>query len=143
MGLEFNNCQTKLWNQIFFFFSIENLTLWKMDRITITQRIKIIKIYYKNGNSATATYRALRGDYSLHNAALFDWQFCWQARSAPPELLQHIPWCRGNGMGAKFLSKARDGSNPPLTDHNSSGLLRTKQHIRLSIRPPNKFTCEW
>ena len=38
-----------------------------MDRLTITQRIKIIKTYYKNGDSATATYRALRGDYGLHN----------------------------------------------------------------------------
>ena len=38
-----------------------------MDRLTITQRITIIKIYYKNGDSATATYRALRGDYGLHN----------------------------------------------------------------------------
>ena len=31
------------------------------------QCIKIIKTYYKNGDSATAIYRALRGDYSLHN----------------------------------------------------------------------------
>ena len=38
-----------------------------MDRLTTTQRIKIIKTYYKNGDSATATYRALRGDYGLHN----------------------------------------------------------------------------
>ena len=38
-----------------------------MDRLTITQRITIIKIYYKNGDSATPTYRALRGDYGLHN----------------------------------------------------------------------------
>ena len=27
----------------------------------------MIKTYYKNGDSATATYRALRGDYGLHN----------------------------------------------------------------------------
>ena len=40
-----------------------------MDRLTITQRIEIIKIYYKNGDSATTTYRALRGDYDLHNRA--------------------------------------------------------------------------
>ena len=26
------------------------------------------KIYYKNGDSATDTYRALRGDYSLQNS---------------------------------------------------------------------------
>ena len=26
-----------------------------------------MKTYYKNSNSATATYPALRGDYSLHN----------------------------------------------------------------------------
>ena len=38
-----------------------------MYRLTITQRIEIIKTYYKNGNSATATaYRFLRGDYGLH-----------------------------------------------------------------------------
>ena len=39
----------------------------KMDRLTVTQRIKITKTYYKNGDSATATYRALGGDYGLHN----------------------------------------------------------------------------
>ena len=38
-----------------------------MDRLTITQRINIIKNYYKNGDSATATYCALREDYGLHN----------------------------------------------------------------------------
>ena len=38
-----------------------------MDHLTITQRIKMIKTYYKNGDSATATYRTLRGDYGLHN----------------------------------------------------------------------------
>ena len=38
-----------------------------MDRLTITQRIKIIKTYYKNGDSAPATYCPLRGDYGLHN----------------------------------------------------------------------------
>ena len=38
-----------------------------MDRLTITQRLKIIKIYYKNGDSVTATYRVLRGVYGLHN----------------------------------------------------------------------------
>ena len=38
-----------------------------MDRLTITQRIKISKSYYKNGDSVTTTYRALRGDYVLHN----------------------------------------------------------------------------
>ena len=38
-----------------------------MDRLTVTQRISIIKTYYKNGDSATATYRALRGDCGLHN----------------------------------------------------------------------------
>ena len=35
-----------------------------MDRLTITQRIKISKTYYKNGDSTTATYR---GDYGLNN----------------------------------------------------------------------------
>ena len=34
-----------------------------MVRLTTQQRTKIIK----NGNSATATYRALRGDYGVHN----------------------------------------------------------------------------
>ena len=38
-----------------------------MDRLTITLRIKIIKIYYKNGDSVTVTYCALRGNYCLHN----------------------------------------------------------------------------
>ena len=39
----------------------------KMDRLTITQRIKIIQTYFKNGDSATAAYRALREDYGLYN----------------------------------------------------------------------------
>ena len=34
---------------------------------SITQHIKIIKTYYKNGDSAIATYHALRGNYGLHN----------------------------------------------------------------------------
>ena len=34
---------------------------------SITQRINIIKTYYKNDASATATYRALSEDYGLHN----------------------------------------------------------------------------
>ena len=38
-----------------------------MDRLTITQRIKIIKTYYKYGDCVTATYHAFRGDYGLHN----------------------------------------------------------------------------
>ena len=38
---------------------VESLTLTKMDRLTITQRIKIIKTNYKNSDS---TYRALRED---------------------------------------------------------------------------------
>ena len=33
----------------------------KMDHLTTTQLIKIIKTHYKNGDSVTATYRALRG----------------------------------------------------------------------------------
>ena len=37
-----------------------------MDRLTITQRIKMIKTYYKNCDSVTATYGALREDYGLH-----------------------------------------------------------------------------
>ena len=39
----------------------------EMYRLTIKQRIKIIKTYYKNSDSAAATYSALRGDYGLHN----------------------------------------------------------------------------
>ena len=38
-----------------------------MDRLTITQRIKIILTYYTNTDSAAATYLALRGNYDLHN----------------------------------------------------------------------------
>ena len=66
MGLEFDIRQIRLCNQ-FFKFSVESLTLTKMDRLTIKQRMKMIKTYYKNGDSAKATYRALRGDYGLHN----------------------------------------------------------------------------
>ena len=40
-----------------------------MDRLTITQRIKVIKTYYKNDDSATATYRILRVVYGLHNSS--------------------------------------------------------------------------
>ena len=39
----------------------------KMDLLTITQRIKMIKTNYKNNDFATDTYLALRGDYGLHN----------------------------------------------------------------------------
>ena len=47
-----------------FFFSVQSLTLMKMDRLTITQRINVIKTYLlQNGDSGTATYGALRGDY--------------------------------------------------------------------------------
>ena len=38
-----------------------------MARLTTHQRIRIIKTYYENGNSATATYRTLRADYGVHN----------------------------------------------------------------------------
>ena len=48
-----------------FFLTVESLT--KMDRLSITQCLKIIKTYYKNGDSAIATYRVLRRDYGLHN----------------------------------------------------------------------------
>ena len=53
--------------KLIFFFSVESPTLTKMDPLTTIQRIKIIKTYYKNVYSATDTYRALKGDYSLHN----------------------------------------------------------------------------
>ena len=38
-----------------------------MVRLTVTQRIKIIKTYHKNGDSITIAHRALRGNYGLHN----------------------------------------------------------------------------
>ena len=38
-----------------------------MDSLAIIQPMKIMKTYYKNGDSATATYRALSGDYGSHN----------------------------------------------------------------------------
>ena len=62
MELEFDICQIKLWNQ--FFFSVESL---KIYRLTIPQRIKIIKTYYKIGDSDTGTYRALRGNYGFYD----------------------------------------------------------------------------
>ena len=51
---------------IFLFFSVESLTFMKLNRLAIIKGIKIIKTYYKNGDSAIATYRALTGDYGLH-----------------------------------------------------------------------------
>ena len=39
----------------------------KIERLAVTQPIKIIKTHYKNYDSTTATYRAIRGDYGLHN----------------------------------------------------------------------------
>ena len=48
-------------------FSVESRTLTKMDRINITQRIKIIKTYSRNCDCDAATYHALRGDYGLDN----------------------------------------------------------------------------
>ena len=50
-----------------YFVSVESLTLTKMDRLTITPRIKIIETYYKNGDFTTDMYRALKEDYGLHN----------------------------------------------------------------------------
>ena len=38
-----------------------------MDRLTITQHVKIIKTCYKNGDPTTVKYRVLRGDSGLHN----------------------------------------------------------------------------
>ena len=46
---------------------MESLTLTNMDHLTTTQRVKMIKTYYQNGDSATLTYRALRGDFGLYN----------------------------------------------------------------------------
>ena len=39
-------------------------------RLTITQRIKIIQTYYKNSDSATATYHALRVDFGAQNSPI-------------------------------------------------------------------------
>ena len=39
----------------------------KIDRLTIIQRLKMIKSCYKKGYSTTVTHRALRGDYGLRN----------------------------------------------------------------------------
>ena len=39
---------------------------WNSRNGSFNTQIKIIKIYYKNGDSATASYRALGGDYDLH-----------------------------------------------------------------------------
>ena len=64
---DWNSASVKLSGKTNFSLLVENLTMTKMDHLTITQRIKIIKTYYKNGDSDTATYRALRGDYGLHN----------------------------------------------------------------------------
>lgn len=38
-----------------------------MDRLTVEERVKIIKFYYKNDDSAVSTFRALRADYGRHN----------------------------------------------------------------------------
>ena len=38
-----------------------------MDRLTVTQRIKIIKNLLQKWLFATTTYRALRENYGLHN----------------------------------------------------------------------------
>ena len=66
-GWDWNSISVKLSCETNFFFIVESLTMTKMDRLTITQRIKMIKTYYKNYDCAPATYRALRGDYVLHN----------------------------------------------------------------------------
>jgi len=38
-----------------------------MDRLTIADRVKIVKTYYKNDDSPAATFRALRGDFGRFN----------------------------------------------------------------------------
>lgn len=38
-----------------------------MDRLTTAERVKIVKTYYKNDDSAVSTFRALRADYGRHN----------------------------------------------------------------------------
>ena len=64
---DLNSTSVKLSCEINFFLLFESLTLTKMDCLTITELIKIIKTYSKNDDSATATYNALRGYYGLHN----------------------------------------------------------------------------
>ena len=51
-----------------YFFPVEILTLSKLDHLTNTLHIKIIKTYYKNVDSATVTYS--REDYGLHNCPI-------------------------------------------------------------------------
>lgn len=38
----------------------------KMNRLTITERVKIVKTYHKKGSNM-ATFRGLRGGYGAHN----------------------------------------------------------------------------
>ena len=47
-------------------FTLDTILLTS-HRLTIIQRTKMIKTYYKNGDSAIATHCALRGDYGFHN----------------------------------------------------------------------------
>ena len=46
---DWNSASVKQSCEIKFFYSIESLTLTKMDRLIITQRVKMIKTYYKIG----------------------------------------------------------------------------------------------
>ncbi|XP_055921798.1 uncharacterized protein LOC129952888 [Eupeodes corollae] len=45
---------------------VESLKFRKMDRLTISKGIQMVKAYYKNDHPATATYRAFKGDYVSH-----------------------------------------------------------------------------
>ena len=64
---DWNSASAKLSSEINFFFSVESLTLSKVDRITIIRYMTIIKTSHKNSDSSTATFSALRGGYRLHN----------------------------------------------------------------------------
>lgn len=49
------------------FFLVERILFRYMDLLTVEKRDKIIKFYYRNGDSAVSTLRALRVDYGRYN----------------------------------------------------------------------------
>ena len=65
-----------------------------MDRLIITQRIKIIKTYYKNRDSATATYSGLRGNCGLHNRPTVHFRFARSAENIVSESVAETRLCR-------------------------------------------------
>ena len=70
MVSNWNSTSIKLSCETDFFFSVDSLAITKMDRLAITQHMKIIKTCYKDGDFATATYRSLRQDYGLHPSTM-------------------------------------------------------------------------